>query len=58
VETNVLSPQLMAMDDCSFIGESSLQPNDVCVAINVRQIHDFVPLEVVESVIMFSPHNC
>jgi hypothetical protein len=44
----------MAMDDCSFQGGSSLNPNDVSKAIDVYQIHDNVPLEVVESVILLS----
>jgi hypothetical protein len=43
----------MAMDDWYFQGQSSLHPNDVSEAINVRQIHDIVPLAVVECVIMF-----
>jgi hypothetical protein len=49
----VLSPQLKVIDDCFFQGESSLHPNDVSEAIHVHQIHDNVPLEVVECAVMF-----
>jgi hypothetical protein len=49
----VLSPQLKVIDDCFFQGESSLHPNDVSEAIHVHQIHDNVPVAVVECVIMF-----
>jgi hypothetical protein len=49
----VLSPQLMAMDDGYFQVRSSLHPNDVCEAKHVCQIHDIVPLEVVDCAIMF-----
>jgi hypothetical protein len=52
VKFYVLSPQLMAMDDCSFQGGPSLYLNDVTEVMHVRQIHDNVPLEVVESVLM------
>jgi hypothetical protein len=41
----------MAIDDCSCQGQTSLRPNDVSEAIHVHQIHDDVPLEVVEGVI-------
>jgi hypothetical protein len=37
------------MDELFFQGQSSLHPNDVSEAIHVHQIHDIVPLEVVES---------
>jgi hypothetical protein len=47
------NPQLMAMDDCYFQGGSSLYPKNVSEATHVHQIHDNVPLEVVERVIMF-----
>jgi hypothetical protein len=49
----MLSPQLKAMDDCYFQGQSSLHLNDVSEAIHVHQINDNFPLEVVASVIMF-----
>jgi hypothetical protein len=54
MKINVLPPQLIAMDDCFFQGQSSLHPNDVSEAINLRHIHNNVPLDLVESVIMFS----
>jgi hypothetical protein len=47
----VITP--MVIDDCFFQGQSSLHPNDVSEAIHVYQIHDNVPLEMVECVIMF-----
>jgi hypothetical protein len=53
VKLYVLPPQLKEMDDCLFQGQSSLHPNDVSGAIYVHQIHDNVPLEVVDCVIMF-----
>jgi hypothetical protein len=52
VKLYVLSPQLKAIDDCSFQGQSSLHPNDKCEAMHVHQIHDNVPLEVMERVVM------
>jgi hypothetical protein len=59
VKLYVLSPQLKAMDDCYFQGQSSLRPNDVLEATHVHQILDNVPLEVVERGIMFfSILNC
>jgi hypothetical protein len=40
VKLHVLSPQLLAMDDCFFKGKSSLNPNDVTEGIkHVHQIH-------------------
>jgi hypothetical protein len=53
VKLYVLSPQLKAINDCYFQGQISLHPNDVSESIHVHQIHDNVPLEVVERVIMF-----
>jgi alanine-alpha-ketoisovalerate/valine-pyruvate aminotransferase len=53
VKLYVLSPQLKAIDDCSFQVYSSLHPNDLSEAMHVHQIHDNVLLEVVERVIMF-----
>jgi hypothetical protein len=53
VKLYVLSHQLKAMDVCSFHGQSSFCPNDVSESIHVHQIHDDVPFEVVERVIMF-----
>jgi hypothetical protein len=47
----------MAIDEYSFQGGSSLNPNDVSEAIDVHQIHDNVPLKVVERFIIFSPYN-
>jgi hypothetical protein len=43
----------MTMDDWSFQGVSSFHPRDVSEAIHVHHNHDNVPMEVVESVIMF-----
>jgi hypothetical protein len=48
----VLSPQLKVINNCLFQGDSTLHPNDVSEAIHVHQIHDNVPLAVVECVIM------
>jgi hypothetical protein len=48
----MLSPQLKAINDCYFQGQSSLHPNDVSEAIHVHQIHDNVPLAVMERVVM------
>jgi hypothetical protein len=49
----VLSPQLVTINDFYFQGQTSLHPNDVSKAIHAHLIHDYVPLDVVESVIMF-----
>jgi hypothetical protein len=42
----------MAMNDWNIQGATSLSPNDVSEAIHTRQIHDNLPLEVVEGIIM------
>jgi hypothetical protein len=43
----------MVIDPCFFQGMSSLHTNNVLEAIHIRQIHENVPLDEVESVIMF-----
>ena len=49
----VLSPQLKVIIDCFFQGQLSYHPNNVSEVIHVCQIHDNLPFEVMESVIMF-----
>jgi hypothetical protein len=43
----------MAIDDCSFQGQTSQHSNDISESIHMHQIHDNVLLEVMERVIMF-----
>jgi hypothetical protein len=49
----LLLTQLKAMDDWSLQGPPLVHLNDVSEAIHIFQIHDNVPLEVVEILIMF-----
>jgi hypothetical protein len=53
VKLYVLLPQLMVIDACFFQGMSSLHTNNVLEAIHIRQIHENVALDKVESEIMF-----